>query len=86
MNIEEKATVFDLLVRAMTNRWSDGRWSWFCRTPCGGESRETREEAIADLIEWAKRPINQRDKSCADAVQDTVELSTEKLRAPDANG
>lgn len=56
----DKITAFDLLAKAMTNKWSDGKWSWWCRLPCGGESRETREEAVQDLIEWAKRPLNQR--------------------------
>lgn len=108
MTTEEKAETFDLIARALTNRWSDGRWSWWCRLPCGGPSRDTREEAVADLVEWAKRPINQRlsgdvrassvenrvpgpfnqaeDMPCADAVRDTVELSTAKLRVPDASG
>jgi hypothetical protein len=61
--LRAKAAAFDLLTRALTNRWSDGKWSWWCRTPCGSTEtlRETREEAIADLMEWAARPKNQRE-------------------------
>lgn len=55
MTDAEKAAAFDLLAEALTNRWHDGRWSWWCRSPCGGPLRATREEAAADLIEWARR-------------------------------
>ena len=52
---EEKASAFDALAEALTNRWADGRWSWWCRTPPGGEMRDARDEAIADLVLWAER-------------------------------
>jgi hypothetical protein len=52
----EKAAAFDVLAVAMTNRFADGTWSWWCPTPCGGaETRQTREEAVADLVAWAGR-------------------------------
>jgi hypothetical protein len=52
----DKARAFDLLALVLVNRWHDGRWGWWCPQPCGGEGvrRETRDEAIADLIEWAR--------------------------------
>jgi len=55
MTIGDKAFAFDLLAKALTNRWWDGRWSWWCRSPVGGPPREFREEAVADLLEWARR-------------------------------
>ncbi len=61
MSDEEKVVAFDLLARALTNKWSNGKWTWWCRLPCGSyDDRDTREEAVADLIEWAKRKENQR--------------------------
>lgn len=55
MLTSEKAAAFDTLCDALTNRWSNGRWSWFPHTACGGPERETKEEAIRDLIEWSER-------------------------------
>jgi hypothetical protein len=54
MSDPEKIEAFDALALALTNRWHDGQWSWWCRTPPGGPSRATREEAVADLVVWAK--------------------------------
>jgi hypothetical protein len=55
MTDAEKAAAFDRLADALTNRFHDGRWSWFCPTPCGGKSVATKAEAVADLITWAER-------------------------------
>ncbi len=55
MSTEEKAAAFDTLVLALTNRWVNGTFSWWCPTPCGGEQKGTREQAVADLIAWAER-------------------------------
>ena len=55
MTTKEKAAAFDALANALANQWWDGKWSWFCKTPCGGPMLATKDEAIADLVEWAKR-------------------------------
>lgn len=60
MTTRQKAEAFDRLAVAMTNQWYDGQWSWHCGTPSGGPMRDTREEAIADLIEWSKRRKKKR--------------------------
>jgi hypothetical protein len=62
MTTDEKAAAFDLLVVALTNQWHDGSWSWWCRTPCGGPARATREEAVADLVEWSRRKVKRVGK------------------------
>lgn len=53
MTVEEKAAAFDDLAVALTNRWADGLWSWWCPCPPGGAKQWTREQAIADLVAWA---------------------------------
>jgi hypothetical protein len=63
MTTEEKAAAFDRLAAALTNQWDDGSWSWWCRTPCGGPPRPTREEAVADLVAWANRPTKKAVKA-----------------------
>lgn len=56
MTDAEKIEAFDALALAMTNCWHDGKWSWWCPTPSGSElRRETREEAVMDLVGWANR-------------------------------
>jgi len=61
MTVEEKAAAYDLLTNAMTNRWVDGTWTWWCCTPCGGlTKRATRAEAVADLLAWAERTVKQQ--------------------------
>jgi hypothetical protein len=58
---EEKAAAFDALALALTNCWFDGSWTWFCPTPCGSSvKRATRDEAVADLVEWAGRTAAKR--------------------------
>lgn len=59
MTVDEKAAAFDLMFLAVTHQWWDGKWSWWCRTQFG-PSRATREEALADFLEWAAKPINQK--------------------------
>ena len=56
MTADEKAAAFDALAATLTNQWSDGSWSWWCPHPCGGPMRVTREEAVNDLVSWAKLP------------------------------
>jgi hypothetical protein len=51
----QKAEAFDLIALAFTNRWYDGSWTWYCHTPPGGPRRATRAEAVADLIDYARR-------------------------------
>lgn len=48
---------YQTLLLALTNQWHDGSWSWWCRKPNGGPQRHTREEAMQDLIEWAKETV-----------------------------
>lgn len=55
MTVEEKAAAFDTIIDAVLNRWSDGTWSWFPLTPCGGKVCQTKEEAAADFNAWAER-------------------------------
>ena len=55
MTTEEKAAAFDNLALSLTNEWHDGTWSWWCPTPSGGVPRASREEAMADLVAWAKK-------------------------------
>ena len=55
MNETEKAAAFDQLIKALLHKWHDGRWSWWARTPCGGPVRDTKEEALADLLAWSQR-------------------------------
>lgn len=62
MTDAQKAEAFDLLARTFTNRWYDGRWSWFCHTPCGGPQRGTRAEAVADLVDYARRHAGHVEK------------------------
>jgi hypothetical protein len=57
MSAEEKAAAFDVLALALTNRWADGLWSWWCPSPPGGEKRATREDAVADLVAWAQKRV-----------------------------
>lgn len=76
MTDQEKIEAFDHLARAMTNPWYDGQWSWFCLCPAGGPLRATREEAVADLVAWAKR---QKDKPLKkDPLRAAVELELAK--------
>src|ERR1700722_576301 len=68
MTTEEKAAAFDLLAVALTNRWGDGSWTWWCCSPCGGESkRETHAEAVADLVAWAVRIVKLKVKKHGNA-------------------
>lgn len=60
MTDAEKASAFDLLAEALLNRWWDGRWSWHCLTPSGGPQRDTREEALADLVRWSETVARKR--------------------------
>lgn len=54
MTDAEKAVAFDLISAALVNQWHDGRWTWWCPTPCGElEPRATKGEAVADLVAWA---------------------------------
>lgn len=62
MTDADKAAMFDALAEALTNRWQDGSWSWWCPTPCGGPTRETRAEAVADLVKWAHDTNRRRRK------------------------
>jgi hypothetical protein len=52
---EQKAAAFDEMATALTNCWHDGKWSWWCCSPCGGDKHESREEAVKELVEWAER-------------------------------
>lgn len=54
MTVEEKAECFDLLAGILTNYWSNGRYSWWCPSACGGELCDTREEAVESLIKFAR--------------------------------
>lgn len=40
---------------ALTNRWYDGQWSWWCCSPCGGGRCASQAEAIAELVRWAEK-------------------------------
>jgi hypothetical protein len=64
MNTEEKAAAFDSLAVALTNRWHDGRWTWYNSKPsCGTETpRETQEEAVQDLVKWAESEVKRKQK------------------------
>jgi len=62
MTTDEKAAAFDLLLTALTNRWEDGRFSWWCANPAGGPKRDTAEQVVADLLEWAERVVRWRAK------------------------
>jgi hypothetical protein len=64
MTTDEKAAAFDNLAAAMTNRWSDGEWSWWNPQPsCGtATKRATQEEAVADLVAWAEKMAVQQRK------------------------
>lgn len=64
MTTEEKATAFDLLAEAMTNRFASGKWGWWCPCPGGGDAdKATREDALKDLVAWAGRAVaNARKK------------------------
>ncbi len=57
MTDAEKIAAFNDLADAMTNQYWDGRWAWWCPTMAGGVEtmRATMEEAVADLVAWAKR-------------------------------
>lgn len=66
MTTEEKAAAFDTLCVALTNRWSCGYWTWWCSAPCGGARRDTREEAVADLVAWAAFTAPRREKQLAE--------------------
>lgn len=56
MTDAEKIAAFDALAASMTNRFADGLWSWWCPTPCGGETKyASQPEAVADLVRWAER-------------------------------
>lgn len=65
MNDAEKLAAFANLTDALTNRWADGTWTWWCPTPSGCEThRQTKEEAIVDLVAWAERMAKkQRNKN-----------------------
>lgn len=54
MTLEEKGAAFDAIAKALTNQWWDGTWSWWCPVPAGGPRRPSREEAVADLVAWAR--------------------------------
>ena len=62
MTIDRKAAAFDDLSIALTNLWANGKWSWYCSTPCGGNLVLTQEEAVADLVQWAKRTVAYKAK------------------------
>ncbi len=62
MTAAEKIAAFDLLSVALTNKWENGSWSWWCCCPCGGEVQTTQEEAVADLIAWAGRTAKRKQK------------------------
>lgn len=64
MSDAEKIAAFDLLSVALLNQWHDGTWTWWCPTPCGGlEPRATREEAGADLVAWAKKTADRKQRA-----------------------
>jgi Ser/Thr protein kinase RdoA (MazF antagonist) len=62
MGAEEKAAAFDLLVAALTNRWADGRYSWWCPSPCGGPLRDAPADVVPDLLDWAEQVVKWRAK------------------------
>lgn len=47
---------------AFTNRFHDGTWAWWNSKPsCGAETmRATKEEAVADLVEFAEKMAKQQ--------------------------
>ncbi len=55
MTVEEKAAAFDLVVEAMTNRWSNGKFGWFCANAAGGAYFDTPEEVVPDFVGWCER-------------------------------
>lgn len=61
-SVEEKAAAFDLLCAALTNRWESGRYSWWCANPAGGPRRDTPEECVPDLLQWAERCLKWKAK------------------------
>jgi len=68
MTDAEKIAAFDDLAEALTNRWHDGSWSWWCPTPAGSTEKPvaTQQEAVSDLVAWAKRKaLKQRNKRCS---------------------
>lgn len=74
MTDAEKVAAFDELAEALTNRWHDGSWTWWPPTACGSAEtpRATQAEAVADLIEWAKRTAKkQRSKRCKPNTEST---------------
>lgn len=64
MNKKQKIAAFDDLAIALTNRWQSGEWSWWCCNPSGGTEtmRQTQAEAIADLVAWAKRTRERKER------------------------
>ena len=63
VTLEEKAAAFDALANGLTNQWESGQWSWWCPVACGGPSRATRSEAVADLVAWAYRQKPKKRRS-----------------------
>lgn len=61
MTLKEKAEAFDNLALAFTHQWTDGEWSWGCRSPSVGPKRATRAEAAKDLLEWARKIASRCD-------------------------
>lgn len=61
---DDKAAAFDALAVALTHRWADGQWCWYCHNPSGGSAtmRATQAEAVADLVAWAERTAKQKRK------------------------
>lgn len=62
MTIEQKATAFDLLTLALTNRWFDGRWSCFCSFLVNQPYHAAREECVPDLLAWAGRVVAEKKR------------------------
>lgn len=59
----EKIEAFDAIAIAFTNKWHDGKWTWWNPKPCGGVyKRETQEEAVNDLIDVAKQISKKKGK------------------------
>lgn len=55
LTVEERVRKLDIVLLAMTNRWHDGLWTWWCRCPSGGEKHGTRTEAALEFLDWCER-------------------------------
>lgn len=53
MTPDEKVAAFDTLVAALVHPFGKGGWVWWCPNTTGGTVRVEREEAVAELLQWA---------------------------------